>query len=187
MVGNSRKGKGPAAAKKGKLNTKVPKPRPHSSKRPKNYRRFDELTKNLRESLITTCAKTYFKHVDANGGSCARGFVDNLLASVREKAALLDITKDDLVNKFRQIKKQQKDEQEKNETQVSPSTSSESEDAVATEANIFSAIPRELLKLDDETAATNAAILHNLALAHIGERSRFNLSACKCTMRCVGG
>lgn len=97
MVGDSRKGKGPAGAKKGKSNTKVPKPRPHSSKRPKNYRRFDELTKNLRESLITTCAKTYFKHVDANGGSCARGFVDSLLTSVREKAVLLDITKDDLV------------------------------------------------------------------------------------------
>ena len=79
-------------------------------------RQTNELTKNLRESLITTCAKTYFKHVDTNGGSCARGFVDNLLASVREKAAL-DITKDDLVNEFWRIKKRRKDEQEGNENE----------------------------------------------------------------------
>ena len=87
----------------------------HSSKRPRNFCRFNKLTKNQQGSLITTCTKTYFKHADANGGSCARWFADNLMASVREKVALMDITKENLVNKFWQIKKQRKDEQEKNE------------------------------------------------------------------------
>ncbi len=49
--------------------------------------------------------------------------------------------------------------------------SASTEVAEVGEVNIFSGIPKKLLRVDDETAATNAAILHNLALAHIGKHS----------------
>lgn len=102
------KKKRPAAAKKGKSNNNTPKPSSNSSKQSKTYRKFDAFTKTLRDSLVATCAKTYSKHVDANGGKCARGFVDDLVSSVSEKATMLEITKYDHVNEFRQIKKKKK-------------------------------------------------------------------------------
>ena len=84
------------------------------------YRKFDDLTKTLRQGLIKSCAEAYFKQVEENNGSCKYGTVEQLLVSAQSKAAALDVTRNDINNEIRRIKKKRKEEKEKNEIRVLP-------------------------------------------------------------------
>ena len=43
------------------------------------YRKFDQISSQMRETLIRQCAEQVIAHAAGNGGSCRRGFVKGLV------------------------------------------------------------------------------------------------------------
>lgn len=86
------------------------------SSQPKEYRKFDPLTKTIRDAAIKGCVDIYLKHVKDNGGACKRGFLQSIVVTANEKASGLQITRDDIKNVVRRIEKEEK----KNAPNISP-------------------------------------------------------------------
>jgi hypothetical protein len=81
------------------------------------YRKFDEASSRMRESLLHNCAERVITHSASNGGSCRRGFVKDMVREIHERAPLMGISRDDINNKVR-IMKSKREEDERRE--VSP-------------------------------------------------------------------
>ena len=73
--------------------------------RAKNYRRFDECTKTIRDGVVTSCAKTYMQHLKENNGKCKRGFMKSLIDKAVATAPTLGITRDDVKNEVKRVQK----------------------------------------------------------------------------------
>ena len=86
------------------------------SSQPKEYRKFDPLTKTIRDAAIKGCVDIYLKRVKDNGGACTRGFLQSIVVTANEKASGLQITRDDIKNVVRRIEKEEK----KNAPKISP-------------------------------------------------------------------
>ena len=52
--------------------------RTNDSNKRGDYRKFDEFSNQMRDSVIESHARKVIAHVAANNGSCKRGFVKNL-------------------------------------------------------------------------------------------------------------
>lgn len=75
--------------------------------RPKEYRKFDEITQTIRGGIIKSCADAYLKNVAENGGkSCRRGFVKELLEETNKKIVGFKVSRDDLKNAVRDRRKE---------------------------------------------------------------------------------
>ena len=81
------------------------------------YRKFDQISSQMRENLILQCAEQVIAHAAANGGSCRRGFVKEMVGEYFRRAPLMGISRDDINNKVR-ILKGKREEEERRE--VSP-------------------------------------------------------------------
>jgi hypothetical protein len=51
----------------------------------------------MRDTLIQSYAERVIAHAAPNGGSCHRGFVKELVDELNQRAPLLKITRDDIV------------------------------------------------------------------------------------------
>ena len=49
------------------------------------YRKFDEASSRMRDTLIQSCAERVIAHAASNGGSCRRGFVKELSDNEEEE------------------------------------------------------------------------------------------------------
>jgi hypothetical protein len=67
------------------------------------YWKFDEVSSEMRESVIKLYAKKDMAHAAENGGSCHRGFMKKLVDNAAQVAPLLKITRDDINTKVRNI------------------------------------------------------------------------------------
>ena len=81
------------------------------------YRKFDEASSRMRDSLLHNCAERVVAHAASNNGSCRRGFVKDMVREIHERAPLMGISRDDINNKVR-IMKSKREEEERRE--VSP-------------------------------------------------------------------
>ncbi len=81
------------------------------------YRKFDEASSRMRESLLHNCAERVITHAASNGGRCRLGFVKDMVVEIHERAPLIGISRDDINNKVR-IMKSKREEDERRE--VSP-------------------------------------------------------------------
>ena len=90
--------------------------RTNDSNKREDYRKFDEFSNQMRDSVIESHAKKVIAHVAANNGSCKRGFVKNLVDMAAEVALALKISRDDINNKVRRIR----DPPEQQQQEVSP-------------------------------------------------------------------
>jgi hypothetical protein len=79
------------------------------------YRNFDQMSSQMRETLIKSCAEKVIAHAAENGGRCRLGFVKELVGNVSQRAPLLEITRDDFNNRVRIIKGQRKEEEQSHE------------------------------------------------------------------------
>ena len=68
------------------------------------YRKFDEASSRMRESLIKSWVERVIDHAASNGGRCRLGFVKELVDELNQRAPLLEITRDNINNKVRIIK-----------------------------------------------------------------------------------
>ncbi len=75
------------------------------------YRKFDEASRRMRDTLIQSCTERVIAHAASNGGSCHRGFVKELVDELNQRAPLLKITRNDINNKVRIIKGQREEEE----------------------------------------------------------------------------
>jgi hypothetical protein len=67
------------------------------------YRKFDEVSSEMSESVIKSYTKKVMAHAAENCGSCRQGFVKELVDNAAQVAPLLKITRDDINNKVRNI------------------------------------------------------------------------------------
>ena len=84
------------------------------------YWNFDQMSRQMRETLIESCAEKVIAHAAENGGRCHFGFVKEvkeLFGKVSQRAPLLEITRDNINNRLRIIKGQRKEEEQRD---VSP-------------------------------------------------------------------
>jgi hypothetical protein len=65
------------------------------------YQEFDEDSAQARKALIGLYAGKAIAHTDANGRSCRRGFVKNLVDAAARVASVLQITRLDINNEVR--------------------------------------------------------------------------------------
>ena len=77
------------------------------------YRKFDEASSRMRDTLIQSCAERLIAHAAGNGGSCCQGFVKELVDELNQRAPLLEITCDNINNKVRIIKGQHEEEEQR--------------------------------------------------------------------------
>ena len=70
-------------------------------KQPCNYRKFDPVTKKLRQALIESLADLYEAHVAENGGKCRQNFVKGLVKKAAAMTIGLNITRHDVNNACR--------------------------------------------------------------------------------------
>jgi hypothetical protein len=75
------------------------------------YRKFDEASSRMRESLIKSCVERVIDHAASNGRRCRLCFVKELVDELNQRAPLLKITRDDINNKVRIIKGQHEEEE----------------------------------------------------------------------------
>jgi hypothetical protein len=78
--------------------------RTNDSNKRGDYRKFDEFSNQMRDSVIESHARKVIAHVAANNGSCKQGFVKNLVNMAAEVAPALKISRDDINNKVRRIR-----------------------------------------------------------------------------------
>ena len=81
------------------------------------YRKFDQISSQMRENLILQCAEQVIAHAAANGGSCRQGFVKEMVNKYFRRAPLMGISRDDINNKVRILKGKRKEEERR---EVSP-------------------------------------------------------------------
>jgi hypothetical protein len=91
--------------------------RKNDSNKRGEYRSFDEVSSDMRESLIKSCAEKVIAHAAENGGRCRHGFVKEMVNNLFQRAPLLEITRDDINNKVWSIQGQQEEEEQR---EVSP-------------------------------------------------------------------
>ena len=86
------------------------------------YRKFDEFSSQMRDSVIESYARKVIAHVAVNDGSCKRGFVKNLVNMAAEVVPALKITCDDINNKMSRIRDppEQQQQQQQQQEEVSP-------------------------------------------------------------------
>jgi hypothetical protein len=75
----------------------------NDSNRRGEYWKFDEVSSEMRESVINLYVEKVVAHAAANGGSCHQGFVKDLVDKAAQVAPLLKITRDDINNELRNI------------------------------------------------------------------------------------
>jgi hypothetical protein len=75
----------------------------NDSNRRGEYWKFNEVSSEMRESVIKSYAKKVMAHAAENCGSCRQGFVKELVDNGAQVAPLLKITRDDINNKVRNI------------------------------------------------------------------------------------
>ncbi len=83
-------------------NKKSRKQKNDSNKRGE-YRKFDEVSSQMREAVIKSYAEKVIAHAAVNGGSCHPGFVKELVDKAAHVAPLLKITCDVINNRVRNI------------------------------------------------------------------------------------
>ena len=77
--------------------------RNNDSNRRGDYWKFDEVSSEMRESVMKSYAEKVVAHDAANGKSCRWGVVKELVDTAAQVAPLLKITRDDINNKVRNI------------------------------------------------------------------------------------
>jgi len=97
-----------------------------SSVRPASYRKFDAGSKAIRDGVLASIVKSYATHVENNGGKCKRGFMKSLIDQAEKTVPLLGITRDDVKNEMKRIKKRD------SSAKVSPTISDPSPTQAAT-------------------------------------------------------
>ena len=75
------------------------------------YRKFDEASSRMRDSLLHNCAERVVAHAASNNGSCRRGFVKDMVREIHERAPLMGISRDDINNKVRIMKSKLEEEE----------------------------------------------------------------------------
>jgi hypothetical protein len=75
----------------------------NDSNRRGEYRKFDEVSRKMRESVIKSYTKKVMAHAAENCGSCRQGFMKELVDNAAQVAPLLKISRDDINNKVRNI------------------------------------------------------------------------------------
>ena len=68
------------------------------------YRNFDQISSQMRDTLIHSCAERVIAHTVSNGGRCRLGFVKGLVYELYQRAPLMGISRDNINNKVRIIK-----------------------------------------------------------------------------------
>ncbi len=68
------------------------------------YRKFDEFSNQMRESVIKSYAEKVIAHAAVNGRICHWGFAKDLVNKAAQVAPLLKITRNNINNKVRNIK-----------------------------------------------------------------------------------
>ena len=86
--------------------------RKNDSNKRGEYRKFNDFSSQMRDSVIESYARKFIAHVVANDGSCERGFVKNLVDMAAEVVPALKITRDDINNKVRHIRDPPEQQQE---------------------------------------------------------------------------
>jgi hypothetical protein len=81
------------------------------------YRKFDQISSQMRETLIRQCAEQVIAHAAGNGGGSRRGFVKGLVDEYFRRAPSMEISRDDINNKVRIIRGQREEEEQR---EVSP-------------------------------------------------------------------
>jgi len=94
--------------------------RKNDSNKRGEYRKFDDFSSQMRDSVIESYARKFIAHVAANDGSCERGFVKNLVDMAAEVVPALKITRDDINNKVRRIRDPPEQQQQQQQDEVSP-------------------------------------------------------------------
>ena len=59
------------------------------------YRKFDQISSQIRETLIRQCAEQVIAHAAGNGGGSRRGFVKGLVDEYFRRAPSMEISRDD--------------------------------------------------------------------------------------------
>ena len=77
--------------------------RNNDSNRRGDYWKFDEVSSEMRESVMKSYAEKVVAHDAANGKSCRWGVVKELVDTAAQVAPLLKITRDNINNKVRNI------------------------------------------------------------------------------------
>ena len=83
------------------------------------YQNVDQISSQIRESLIKPCTEKVIDHAAGNGGCCCQGFVKELVNKIFQRAPLLEITRNNINNNVRIIKGQCEEEEQQT---VSPAT-----------------------------------------------------------------
>jgi hypothetical protein len=116
------------------------------------YWNFDQISSQMRESLIKSCTEKVIAHAAGNGGSCCQGFMKELVDKIFQKAPLLEITCDNINNKVRIIKGQREGEEQRTVSPAipfyiirDPSLSTNSELSVSASSSSNEQIPLDIL------------------------------------------
>jgi len=80
----------------------------NASQQPRGpYRKFTDAISKVRKTLIQDYATRYINHCKANGGTCRRGFLAELICEAAEAAPNTAITRDDIHNEVKKRNLQQ--------------------------------------------------------------------------------
>ena len=91
--------------------------RKNDSNKRGEYRKFDDFSSQMRDSLIQSCAERVIDHASSNGGRCRHGFVQEMVGELYRGAPLMGISRDDINNKVRILKGKCEEEEQR---EVSP-------------------------------------------------------------------
>ena len=91
--------------------------RKDDSDKRREYRKFDQISSQMRETLIRQCAELVITHAAGNGGGSRQGFVKGLVDEYFRRAPSMEISRDDINNKVRIIRGQREEEEQR---EVSP-------------------------------------------------------------------
>ena len=91
--------------------------RKNDSNKRGEYRKFDDFSSQMRDSLIQSCAERVIDHASSNGGRCRHGFVQEMVGELYRGAPLMGISRDDINNKVRILKGKREEEEQR---EVSP-------------------------------------------------------------------
>ena len=141
------------------------------------YRKFDEFSSQMRDSVIKSYARKVIAHVAVNDGSCKRGFVKNLVDMAAEVVPALKITRDDINNKVRRIRDppEQQQQQQQQQEEVSPAIPYHAIVCPTLSTDSDSSISADLIS--ERTSAENPLdILANQAAVMLESTSRCILS-----------
>ena len=86
--------------------------RKNDSNKRGEYRKFDDFSSQMRDSLIQSYAERVIDHASSNGGSCCQGFVQEMVGEHYRGAPLMGMSRNDMNNKVRILKGKLEEEEQ---------------------------------------------------------------------------